>query len=62
MRATAADITASTWYAPRRRRYDVWGGALRIPKHPKMLVWGICRTRSVVTPTVGTPSVRIWWV
>ncbi len=24
-------------------RYDVWGGALRIPKHPKMLVWGICR-------------------
>ena len=43
MRATAADITANTWYTPRRHRYDVWGGALRIPKHPKMLVWGICR-------------------
>ena len=41
MRATAADITANTWHTP--RRYDVWGGALRIPKHPKMLVWGICR-------------------
>ena len=24
-------------------RSPQWGGALRIPKHPKMLVWGICR-------------------
>ena len=43
MRATAADITANTWCTPRRHRHDVWGGALRIPKHPKMLVRGICR-------------------
>ena len=43
MRATAVDITANTWYPPRRRRYNVWGGALRIPKHPEMPMWGICR-------------------
>jgi hypothetical protein len=41
--ALAADITGYTWYTPRRRRYNVCGGALRIPKHSKMLLWAICR-------------------
>ena len=58
--ALAADITGYTWYTPRRRRYNVCGGALRIPKHSKMLLCGpSAATRSVAAPTFGTPSGRI---